>query len=108
MSRKARHEYLFAPLRELTEYRRILGDLGQGTAFCAYGLDDSQQVFLLSAVQADTERPMIVVCPNESVAQRVVEDYNAFMGGGAAMLPAREVSFLHVAASSKELTMSRL
>ena len=108
MSRKARHEYLFAPLRELTEYRRILGDLGQGTAFCAYGLDDSQQVFLLSAVQADTERPMIVVCPNESVAQRVVEDYNAFMGGGAAMLPAREVSFLHVAASSKELTMRRL
>ena len=108
MSRKARHEYLFAPLRELTEYRRILGDLGQGTAFCAYGLDDSQQVFLLSAVQADTERPMIVVCPNESVAQRVVEDYNAFMGGGAAILPAREVSFLHVAASSKELTMRRL
>ena len=46
---------------------------------------------------------MIVVCPNESVAQCVVEDYNAFMGGGAAMLPAREVSFLHVAASSKEL-----
>lgn len=108
MSRKARHEYLFAPLRELTEYRRILGNLGRGTAFCAYGLDDSQQVFLLSAVQADAERPMIVVCPNESVAQRIVEDYNAFMGGGGAMLPAREVSFLHAAASSKELTMRRL
>ena len=56
MSRKARHEYLFAPLRELTEYRRILGDLGQGTAFCAYGLDETPYEAACDRLARETER----------------------------------------------------
>ena len=100
--------FLFEPLRELPTYNLLTASLNQPQAYCAYGLEDSQRVHLLCALRRDMNRPMIVVCANDSVAQRVMEDYNAFAGGGAKLLPAREVSFMHVAASSKELSMRRL
>ena len=53
-------------------------------------------------------RPLLFVTSNEVAAQRVREDLNALLGGGAALLPARDISFVRTAASSRELTMRRL
>ncbi len=101
-------DYLFRPLDELKTYKALKDAILSPRAQYAYGLDDSQRVHMLCALSRDLNRPVIVVCPNDNVAARMVEDYNQLMGKGAMMLPVREVSFLRAAASSKELTIRRL
>ena len=108
MSTKTKNAFLFHPLKEMPVYKELLKSLENRACQYAYGTDDSQRVHLLSALQRDTGRPFIVVCPNDTAGAHIVEDYNALTGGGAHLLPSREVSFLHAAASSKELSMRRL
>ena len=56
----------------------------------------------------DTGRPLILVVPSEQAAARCVQDLSALLPGGVMAFPAREVSFLRTAASSRELNMGRL
>ena len=77
-------------------------------AALACGLDDAQKLHLTVAAARKLGRPLLFVTSNEVAAQRVREDLNALLGGGAALLPARDISFLRTAASSRELTMRRL
>ena len=46
--------------------------------------------------------------PSEQAAARCVQDLSALLPGGVMAFPAREVSFLRTAASSRELNMGRL
>ncbi|MBQ4157439.1 MAG: transcription-repair coupling factor [Clostridia bacterium] len=108
MGSKTHMDYLYTPLNALKAYSDLRDCVKNAGAQYAYGLDESQRVHLLCALMRDTNRPMIVVCPNDNIAARMVEDYNQLMGGGAQMLPTREVSFLRAAASSKELSLRRL
>ena len=108
MANNTQNDFLFAPIRELSAYRELTEAVGRPGAAYAYGLDDSQRVHALASLKRDTNRPLIFVCPNDNAAQKAVADFNAFLGGGAAMLPAREVSFLQAAASSRELSTRRL
>ncbi len=108
MQSKLNNEFMFAPVRELGAYQSLLSSIGFGRSVCAYGLDDSQRVHMLAAISRDANRPLLVVCPTDQVAARIAEDFRSLTGLGAEVLPAREVSFLRVAASSKELSMRRL
>lgn len=103
-----KNAFLFEPLKELKVYNDLLSALENKACQYAYGADDSQRVHILSSLARDTKRPFIVVCPNDTAGAHIVDDFNALTGGGAQMLPAREVSFLHAAASSKELSLRRL
>jgi len=108
MKKNLKNDFLFQPLRELNVYSDLVKSVSKPCCQYAYGADDSQRVHILASLRRDTSRPMIVISPNDQAAIRVVDDYNQLSGGGAVLLPAREVSFLRAAASSKELSVRRL
>ena len=95
---------LFAPLEATSEFGALTDALSRPGAALACGLDDAQKLHLTVAAARKLGRPLLFVTSNEVAAQRVREDLNALLGGGAALLPARDVSFVRTAASSRELT----
>ena len=60
-----------------------------------------------AALVRAAKRPALIVESNELAAQRMTEDLNLLLDGGARNLPARDISFLKTAASSRELSIRR-
>ena len=101
-------DLLLRPLEGLESYRQLRQALEKPGAQGVFGLDDSQRLHLLAGLCRDTGRPLILVVPSEQAAARCVQDLSALLPGGVMAFPAREVSFLRTAASSRELNMGRL
>ena len=99
---------LFTPLEALEDFQKLANLVQEPGVFQISGLDDTQRLHLLAALMRETGRPLLFVAANDMAAQRVAEDLNVLLGGGAKFLPARDVSFLRTAASSRELSMRRL
>ena len=99
---------LFKPLEALEAFGELTRALDEPGVFSAYGPDDAQRAHLLSAVALRLNRPVLVIEPNELAAARMAEDMNLLLGGGARLLPGRDVTFLKTAASSRELSMRRI
>jgi len=99
---------LFRPLDALEDFRALAESLGHPGVYCAYGPDDQQRAHLIAALVRKLGRPAFIVAPNELAAQRMTEEINMLLEGRARSLPARNVSFLKAAASSRELGMRRV
>ena len=99
---------LFEPLEGLGSFGELISGLEKPGVCSAYGPDDAQRAHLLAAVVRKTGRSMLVITPNDLAAQRMAEDLNMLLEGGAKHLPARDITFLRTAASSRDLTMRRL
>ncbi|MBQ4089289.1 MAG: transcription-repair coupling factor [Clostridia bacterium] len=108
MSIKDRFACLYAPLEELSHFNELVSSLKAGGVSALYGPDDTQRAHMLAAAQRKLGRPMLVLAPNDVAAQRLAEDMNALTDGGCVFMPARDVSFLKTAASSRELSMRRI
>ena len=99
---------LFEPLEGLKSFGELISGLEKPGVCSAYGPDDAQRAHLLAAVVRKTDRPMLVIAPNDLAAQRMAEDLNMLLEGSAKHLPARDITFLRAAASSRDLAMRRL
>lgn len=99
---------LFAPLERLEAFGELTRALEKPGVCSLYGPDDAQRAHVLAAAARRLERPMLVIEPNESAAARMAEDLNVLLGGAARLLPARDITFLKSAASSRELSMRRI
>ncbi|MBR6767682.1 MAG: DEAD/DEAH box helicase, partial [Clostridia bacterium] len=99
---------LFEPLEGYDSFNELIRALEKPGVCSAYGPDDAQRAHLLAAVVRKTGRPMLVIAPNDLAAQRMAEDLNMLLEGAAKHLPARDITFLRAAASSRDLTMRRL
>ena len=75
---------LFAPLEATSEFGALTDALSRPGAALACGLDDAQKLHLTVAAARKLGRPLLFVTSNEVAAQRVREDLNALLGGGAA------------------------
>lgn len=98
---------LLKPLYEMPAFKDLVNAAELGGVLSAYGLDDSQRIHMLCALQVKTGRPLLLVTANDATAQRATDDINQLIGG-AVVLPSREVSFLRTAASSHEISLRRL
>ena len=101
-------DLLLTPLEGLEPYRALREALKAPGTQGAFGLDDSQRLHMLAGLCRDTGRPLIVVTPSDQSAARCMQDLAALLPGGVMAFPAREVSFLRTAASSRDLNMGRL
>ena len=99
---------LFQPLDELESFNELARALETPGVCSAYGPDDAQRAHLLSALALKLNRPLLVIEPGDQAASRMAEDMNLLLGGGARLLPGRDVTFLKTAASSRELSMRRI
>ena len=103
-----RYQCLFSPLEKLPAFEQLIEELTRGGTTALYGPDDSQKAHLLAAAQEKLSRLMLILTPNDGLAQRLTEDMNALLDGGCVYLPGREVSFVKTAASSREMSMRRI
>ena len=99
--------FLFSPLEELESFRGLTQALETTGVYAAYGLDDSQRAHVLAGLARKNGRPLLVLTATEGAAQRMTEDLNSLIGG-TVHLPAREISFMRTAASSREIAVRRL
>ncbi|MDO4357861.1 MAG: CarD family transcriptional regulator, partial [Clostridia bacterium] len=99
--------FLFEPLEELESFRALKSALETCGIYGAYGLDDSQRAHVLAGLARASGRPLLVLTATETGAQRMTEDLNALLGD-TVHLPAREISFLRTAASSRDIAVRRL
>ncbi len=99
---------LFEPMASLAAFGEMTRALKQPGVCSAYGPDDSQRAHLLAAAALKLNRPLLVIEPNDVAAARMTEDLNVLLSGTARFLPARDISFLKTAASSRDLSMRRI
>ncbi|MBR6219754.1 MAG: transcription-repair coupling factor [Clostridia bacterium] len=99
---------LFEPLEGLTAFRELTRALKAPGVCSVYGPDDAQRAHLLAAAALKLDRPLLVISPNDITAARMTEDLNVLLSGAARQLPARDITFLKTAASSRELSMRRI
>ena len=99
---------LFAPLNEMPIFKEMAEATRNPGCYAMYGLDDSQRLHVLAALQRVSRRMLLVLAPNDSAAQRMADDLSVFLAGQVMVFPAREISFHQVAASSRELSARRL
>lgn len=99
-----------AIIHELPGYRDLRRALEtRGTPYLAVGLSGIHKANLIAALIGETERPALVIAPNELTAARMVEDLNAFLGEDSATLyPQRELAFFDVEGVSREFEHVRL
>ena len=99
---------LFEPMAGLAAFGELTRALEKPGVCSAYGPDDSQRAHLLAAAALKLDRPLLVIEPNDVAAARMAEDLNVLLSGAARLLPARDITFLKTAASSRELSMRRI
>ena len=99
---------LFEPLYGLESFCELENSVKTPGVRMMYGPDDAQRAHLIAALVRAAKRPALIVESNELAAQRMTEDLNLLLDGGARNLPARDISFLKTAASSRELSIRRI
>ena len=103
-----RLDCLFEPLERLEAFGKLTHALERPEVCALYGPDDAQRAHLLAAAARKLDRPLLVIEPNDVAAARMAEDLGVLLGGAARQLPARDISFLKTAASSRDLSMRRI
>ena len=99
---------LFEPMAGLAAFGELTEALKAPGICSVYGPDDSQRAHLLAAAALALGRPLLVIEPNDVAAARMAEDLNVLLSGSARLLPARDITFLKAAASSRDLSMRRI
>ena len=72
-----------------------------------YEMAEGQRPFYAALLARETGRPVVYIAPSDAAAMRAAEDCSMWLGGGAAVLPAPDVSFTRGTAS-RENAFQRL
>lgn len=97
-------------VKEMTEFNKLLEDLGQGrSGLFSYGISDSQKAFFISALGEKAGSQVLVVTSDSLEAKRLSEDLTFFLGPErVAPFPASTVLPYETAARSLEAIAQRL
>ena len=100
---------LTSVLKNLPEYRSLLAAIDGGRCPAAVsGLSPVHRAHFAAALLADTGRPVVLVCADESEGKRLGEDLAAFTGQQPLSLGAREFLFHPGAVASRQWEHRRL
>ena len=66
-----------------------------------YDMAEGQRAFYAAALAQHTGRPVLLLTPSADAAMRAADDCAAWLGGGAALLPAPEIHFTRGVASQE-------
>ena len=101
------NEGLFTAYYDLPQWKKLLSRLNAGDCTALSEIAEGERPFAAAALAHQTKRPVLLVAPTELVSQRQAQDIERLVGGGSAVLPARDVQFSR-AAMSRESTWQRL
>ena len=73
-----------------------------------YDMAEGQRPFYAALLQRASSRPVVYIAPSDALAMRAADDCGAWLGGGAAVLPAPDINFTRGTASRDRLCMGSL
>ena len=97
-------------LKQLAPYRELVKGLeAHKTPFVCTGLSHIHKAHFAAGLRADTNRPVVLIAPDEPAALRLCEDIAAFEPGCAVLhYPAREWLLRPAEATSREYEFLRM
>ena len=101
-------ELLLSALRELPEFQKLTELVEQGKTAAISGVGGLVRAHMAAALCAESNRPVVLVCQDETAAQRMQEELASFLGKTAPILPARELTFYDAAGISRGWEQKRL
>ncbi|MCD8144338.1 MAG: transcription-repair coupling factor [Oscillospiraceae bacterium] len=100
---------LLTILNRVPEFRELLADIDNGRCPLAVsGLSQIHRAHIAAAIQAEQNRPVAVVCADDTEANRMVADLTALSGQPVALLSGREFTFHNAASVSHQWEHRRL
>ena len=93
------NEGLFTAFYDLPEWKQLLDRLTAGDCSALSEIAEGERPFVAAALAYKTGRPVLLIAPTELVAQRQAQDVDRLIGGGSAVLPARDMQFSRAAMS---------
>ncbi|MBQ9968517.1 MAG: transcription-repair coupling factor [Oscillospiraceae bacterium] len=101
-------ELLLSALKSLPEYEKLLELVSEGKTAALSGVGGLVRAHFAAALFRDCDRPMVLICQDETAAQRMQEELAAFLGKTPALLPHRELTFYDAAGISRGWEQKRL
>ncbi len=100
---------LLSALYALPEFQQLAAALDNGASPAAVsGLGLAHRAWFAAAIQAQSGRPVVVLCADEADCQRLSADLKALTGKEILTLPSREFTFHNAAVVSRQWEHRRL
>lgn len=101
-------EFLSSVIQRTVGFKTVLKNVGAGALpIEANGLSDIHKAVLLSALQKETKRKIILITPDEAAATVMCEDLRS-LGIRSALLPSRDFALAGFVGQSKEYEHKRI
>ncbi len=95
-------------IRQTAEYRRLLSSVQEKScAVALFGLPLSARAHIITLLQKDTSRPVLVVCDTEAEATKFCENARTY-GAKGEVYPARDYMFRSIEGQTREYETRRL
>lgn len=101
-------EKLLSFLRSIPEYEILISNICQNNSVAVTGIGQINRSHLISALCNDINRPIVLLCQDDSTAKRLQEELSAFLNLQASILPVRELTMYDSAVVSRGWEQKRL
>ena len=101
-------EKLLTFMRSIPEYKILLECIESNESAAVTGIGQINRSHLIAAMRHDTNRPIVLLCQDDSFAKRLQEELNAFLGYEANFLPSRELTMYDTAVVSRGWEQKRI
>ena len=94
---------LFSFLKQVAPFKQLLDAVSKADVTALFGMQEGFKAYLASALQYHSGKTMLLVLPNDILAQKMAEDMSQLLGEPCVFLPAREIRFAKATASHENL-----
>jgi len=101
-------EMLLQALKTMPVYQSLLASVQSDTATAIVGIGQINRSHLIAGLHADCNRPIVLICSDDSAAKQLQEELKAFTGFSSPVLPSRELTLYDSAAVSRSWEQKRL
>ncbi len=101
-------ETLLSALNTIPEYAAVLQQLRRNGSAAVTGIGQINRSHLIAGLHRDCDRPLVVICPDDTSARRIQSDLRSFLGEEFPILPGRELTLYDAAVVSRTWEQHRL
>ncbi len=101
-------EMLLSFLKTTPEYNDLLSGISRGDCCAVTGIGQINRSHLIAGLNKDLNRPLILICQDDTATKRLQEELQAFLKITVPVLPTRELTLYDTTAVSREWEQKRL
>ena len=101
-------EKLITLLNTIPEYSSLLSSVNNNESAAITGIGQINRSHLIAGLSVTRERPIVIICADDSVASRLQEELKAFLQQNVPALPCRELTLYDSSAVSRAWEQKRL